>query len=106
MTDISAIYHAIKARHGFMLEHEAKMLATVPEFRLMPVLARFSNCRFTCSAQDLDFMLGALDHSLSDTVYLRDLSVHEDELLRRYREWIHEDRRRKGGLDAPYRRSW
>jgi|DEB0MinimDraft_3_1074331.scaffolds.fasta_scaffold17299_3 hypothetical protein len=106
MTDVSALYHAIMDRHGYMLESEARALACLPEFRLMPILARYSNCRFTCSAQDLDFLMGALDHSLCDYVYLRDLSVHEDELRRRYNEWYSNDRRSRGSLDAPYRRSW
>jgi hypothetical protein len=90
MTDLTLVVRSIERNYGFVREHEARVLALHNETRLLPVLVRFSNCRFTCSAQDLDFMMSLFDRHLGDHVYLRDMQVNLDELERLHHLYLDE----------------
>lgn len=96
MSEVSRIYHAVRDSYGYLSESQVACLAQYEEFRLMPVLARFSNCRFSCAAQYLDFMLSLFDARLEDHIYLRDLSVDLDELRRRFEMYRANDMAARG----------
>lgn len=71
--------------HGYLSEANVAILARQEEFRLCPVLARFSCCRFTAPAQDIEFLVESVLMRQQRYLYLRDLYIHEDELRRRRR---------------------
>lgn len=80
--------------HGYLSEANVAILAREEEFRLCPVLARFSCCRFTAPAQDIEFLVETVLLRQQRYLYLRDLYIHEDELRRRRR--MLEDRALEG----------
>jgi hypothetical protein len=89
---VTKIVHAALRSYGYLHGWQVQVLAREEEFRLCPVLARFSCCRFTAPAQDIEFLLDRVEGEQKQRyVYLRDLYIREEELKARLERYI--DRR-------------
>ena len=60
----------INARHGFVLEDD--MPGLVKHARLLPLLVRCGGCRFTAPAQDVAWLIKAVEDAGD---YVRDVSL-------------------------------
>lgn len=94
---ITRIVNRALQDYGYLCEANVRTLAREEEFRLCPVLARFSCCRFTAPAQDVEFLIESVLLHQQRHLYLRDLYIHEEELRRRF-ELYRENRLRERGL--------
>ena len=94
--DITRVVNRALQDYGYLSEANVRTLAREEEFRLCPVLARFSCCRFTAPAQDVEFLIESVLLRQQRYLYLRDLYIHEDELRRRF-ELYRENRLRERG---------
>lgn len=87
-TVTKVVNSALKA-YGYLHGWQVQVLAREEEFRLCPVLARFSCCRFTAPAQDIEFLVGRIEgEERQRYVYLRDLYIREEELKERLERYI------------------
>ena len=74
----------IEARHYFITKEEVDALTTID--RLLPVLVRCGNGRFTCPIQDLNHFIGIIEtHHFHGPVgpgsdYVRDVSIPAGEV--------------------------
>lgn len=70
---------AVAARHGFLRPAEVEALAASDADRLTRILVRCGGCRFVAGAQDVAFLIRAVE-AAGD--YVRDCSLPIGEVLR------------------------